>query len=188
CGVCSMLVLLACVALDDKDKYIDFVKVSDTTFLGVEELIDSLDVPWDMQYNAETNSIFFTEIKGTISELNLKTNKRTVIYTVSRVYHQRTLGLLALTIHPDFQRKPYLYSCYTVKEGEHIFSELLRLKYDKGVISETKVLLKIEGAKAHNGSRMVFDKENILYWATGDAASQTHAQDSTTWNGKILRM
>ena len=187
-GVCSMLFLLACVALDDRDKYIDFVKVSETTFLGVEELIDSLDVPWDMQYNAETNSIFFTEIKGAISELNLETNKREIIYTVPGVYHQRTLGLLALAIHPDFEHKPYLYTCYTVKEGDSVFSELLRLRYDKGVISETKVLLKIGGAMAHNGSRMIFGKDGILYWATGDTHSETHAQDSTSLNGKVLRM
>src|SRR5690606_11421738 len=58
----------------------------------------------------------------------------------------------------------------------------------KGVISETKVLLKIGGARAHNGSRMIFGKDNMLYWATGDIASQTDAQDSTSLNGKILRM
>lgn len=189
-GICSMLFLLffGCTSIGDRDRYIDFIKISEETFLGIEELIDSLDVPWDMQYNPTTNSIFFTEIKGAISELNLETNKREIIYTVPGVYHQRTLGLLALAIHPDFEHKPYLYTCYTVKEGEYIFSELLRLKYDKGAVSEAKVLLKTEGGTGHNGSRMVFDKKNILYWATGDTHSETHAQDSTSLNGKVLRM
>jgi len=182
------LLFLGCVSVGDRGNYVDFLKISDNTYLGVEELIDSLDVPWDMQYNRVTNSIFFTEIKGSISELNLETKKRKIIYTVPNVYQRRTLGLLALAIHPDFKHKPYLYTCYTIREGEHIFSELLRLKYEEGTISETKVLLHIEGATGHNGSRMVFDRKNILYWATGDVLSETHAQDSTTLNGKILRM
>jgi len=189
-GVYIVVFLLfsRCISDGSRDKYIDYVKVSDNTFLGVEELIDSLDVPWDMQYNATTHSIFFTEIKGNISELDPETNKRNVIYTVPNVYHHRTLGLLGLAIHPDFENQPYLYTCYTTKEGKHIFSELLRLRYEKGVVSETKVLLKIEGATGHNGSRLVFGKDDFLYWATGDAHSKTYAQDSTSLNGKILRM
>src|SRR5690606_40777874 len=91
-GVYIVVFLLFSRYISDgsRDKYIDYVKVSDNTFLGVEELIDSLDVPWDMQYNATTHSIFFTEIKGNISELDPETNKRNVIYTVPNVYHHRT--------------------------------------------------------------------------------------------------
>ena len=178
---------MACGSTSNNE-YIDYLKISDDTYLGVDELIDSLDVPWDMQYNPVTNSIFFTEIKGNISELNITTNERRIIYTVPDVYQQRTLGLLALAIHPDFKLKPYLYTCYTIRKEGLIYSELVRLKYEGGTVSEKEVLLRIEGATGHNGSRMVFDEENILYWATGDVLSETHAQDSTTLNGKILRM
>jgi glucose/arabinose dehydrogenase/mono/diheme cytochrome c family protein len=183
-----LVCFLGCSQKQPKNGYIDFLKLSDDTYLGVEELIDSLDVPWDMQYNSVTHSIFFTEIKGNISELNLRTCKRRIIYTVPNVYHHRTSGLLALTIHPDFQHNPYFYTCYTTKEGDHVFSELLRVRYEDGDVFETKVLLRIDGGNAHNGSRMTFGKDGMLYWATGDIYSETHAQDSTTWNGKILRM
>ena len=186
--VYNTLFILFSSCASDVDKYIDFLKISDDTYLGIEGVIDILDVPWDMEYNAATNSIFFTEIKGNISELDIETNERKVIYTVPNVYQHRTLGLLGLALHPDFEHKPYLYTCYTTKEGEHIFSELLRLRYEKGVVSEPKVLLKIDAAMGHNGSRMIFDKEGFLYWATGDIASETDAQDSTSLNGKILRM
>lgn len=168
--------------------YIDYVKLSENSYLGVSEIQDSLEVPWDIQYSESNNSIFFTEIKGQISELDLETNTRQIIYTVPNVYHQRTLGLLGLALHPDFKNNPYLYVCYTTKEGEETFSELTKLKYEEGKIVDSKVLLKIEGASGHNGSRLVFDKDGFLYWATGDAHSQTHSQDSTTLNGKILRM
>lgn len=167
---------------------IDYIKVSDQTYLSVTPLVDSLDVPWDMQYNPATNSIFFTQIKGKIAELDLETNKVTDLYDVPNVFHQRTLGLLGMAIHPDFKSKPYLYICHTTKEQDSIFSELRRLELKDGKVIANKLLLKIEGGSGHNGSRLSFDRNRILYWATGDVHSMTHAQDSTTLNGKILRM
>lgn len=185
---CSMMILvIGCVERKVVD-YIDYLKVSDQTYLGIEELTDSLDVPWDMQYNPTTHSIFFTEIKGNISELNLQTNERRIIYTVPQVYHERTLGLLSLVLHPDFADKPYVYTCYTVKEGDTIFSELLRLRYSEGQLTDPEVLLRVGGARGHNGSRMTFGDDNRLYWATGDALSDTTSQDSTSLNGKVLRL
>ncbi len=184
---CVVLMVSACQHIP-REEYIDFLKVSDTTYLGVSQLTDSLEVPWDLQFNPTTKSIFFTEIKGQISELNLATNKRTIIYTVPHVFQKRSMGLLGLALHPDFDKKPYLYVCYTIKDGEHYFSELAKLRYVEGKIVESKVLLKIGGALGHNGSRLLFDKERLLYWATGDAHSNTNSQDSTNLNGKVLRM
>lgn len=182
----QLSIILSCKT--DKRKYIDYIKINENTYLGVEELLDSLDVPWDIQYNPVTQSIFFTEIKGNISELDLKTNTRKVIYTVPQVYQVRTSGLLAIVVHPDFKNKPYLYTCFTHKNNNSIVSKLLRLHYQSGEIIESKELLEIDGGTAHNGSRMVFGQDGMLYWATGDIYSETHAQDSTTLNGKVLRM
>ena len=169
-------------------EYIDYIKVSEKTYLGISEVHTNLEVPWDIQFNQSTNSLFVTEIKGGISEIDLETNKLTKIYDVPNVFHRRTAGLLGLVLHPNFEEKPYLYVCYTTKENDSIFSELVRLTYSNKKIVDNKVLLRIEGANGHNGSRLIFDKEEFLYWATGDAHSLTHAQDSTTLNGKVLRM
>ncbi|WP_022829418.1 PQQ-dependent sugar dehydrogenase [Sphingobacterium paucimobilis] len=170
------------------EKLVDHIKISDQTYLAVTEIADSLDVPWDMQYNPVTNSIFFTQIKGEIAELDLATNQVKSLYKVPNVYHQRTLGLLGMAIHPDFRTKPYLYICYTTKEQDSLFSELTRLELKEGKVISSKLLLKIDGGTGHNGSRLSFDSNRILYWATGDIHSLTHAQDSTTLNGKILRI
>ncbi|MBL1409266.1 PQQ-dependent sugar dehydrogenase [Sphingobacterium faecale] len=183
----SVVVISSCRNHKDKE-IIDFIKVSDQTYLSVTEVASNLDVPWDMQYSPSTNSIFFTQIKGKVAELNLETNSIKVIYEVPNVYHQRTLGLLGLAIHPNFAINPYLYICYTTKEQDSVFSELRRLELKNGQVIASKLLLKIDGGTGHNGSRLAFDNSHKLYWATGDIHSLTHAQDSTTLNGKILRM
>ena len=177
---------IACHKADNK--FIDYIKVSDTSYLGVSEVQNDLEVPWDIQFNESTNSLFVTEIKGGISEIDLNTNIIYKLYNVPNVYQRRTTGLLGMALHPHFKSKPFLYICYTVLDGEEVYSELAKLEYkDKKIISN-QVLLKIEGANGHNGSRLIFDNKGYLYWATGDAHSLTHAQDSTTLNGKILRM
>lgn len=172
----------------NEDHIIDYLQVSENTYLGISEVQTNLEVPWDIQYNESTNSLFVTEIKGDISEIDLATNTIQKIYQVPNVYHRRTTGLLGMALHPDFASKPYIYVCYTIKEGEKVSSELAKLIYKDQKIVDSQVLLKIEGANGHNGSRVLFDDKGMLYWATGDAHSLTHSQDSTTLNGKVLRM
>lgn len=185
---CSLLMLIISCQKDKRGEFVDFLKVSDDAYVEISQISDNLEVPWDIQYNPFTKSIFFTEIKGDISELNLATNTRKVIYTVPDVFQKRTMGLLGLAIHPHFDEKPYLYVCYTLKDGERYFSELSKLTYENGKITDSKALLRVDGALGHNGSRLTFDQSGMLYWATGDIVSDTHAQDSTTLNGKALRM
>lgn len=183
--LCLLLFLGSC---KDQENVIDYLQIADGSFLAIEELHGNLDVPWEMQYLPSEHAIYFTQIKGKISKLDLVTNKMEEIYQVPNVYHQSTLGLLGLAIHPDFDKNPFLYICYTTKEGEDLFSELSRLEIHEGKVVSSKLLLKIDGGSGHNGSRLLFDQKGYLFWATGDVHSETHAQDSTTLNGKVLRM
>lgn len=74
------------------------------------------------------------------------------------------------------------------KVDSAIVSSLVRYQYTGDTLINPKELLTVRGANGHNGSRLLIDKNNILYWATGDVANNKMAQDSTTLNGKVLRM
>jgi glucose/arabinose dehydrogenase len=183
----SLISTIACDSISQKE-FIDYLKIGENSYVGISTIQENLDVPWDIQFNESTNSLFVTEIKGRLSEIDLSDNSMHHLYDVPNVFHERTAGLLGMAIHPDFIKKPFIYVCYTVKNGEKIFSELAKLEYKDRKVVGSKIVLKIEGANGHNGSRLLFDNEGYLYWATGDAHSLTHAQDSTTLNGKVLRM
>ncbi|MFD1628322.1 PQQ-dependent sugar dehydrogenase [Pseudopedobacter beijingensis] len=185
------LLLVSCFG--DKSKTVFSPKVEDyvalsKTILSVSVIADSLDVPWDVQYNHYDSSLYFTEIKGAISRLDLATGKRKQLFVIPEVYHHRTLGLLGMALHPDFKAYPYVYVSYTTKYQDSIYSRLERFTYKKDTLTNPKVLLEIEGSTGHNGARLAFSKNGKLLWATGDVDSPTHAQDSTTLNGKILRI
>lgn len=160
----------------------------DSSVLSISIVADGLDVPWDIQYGKADNSLYFTEIKGRVYKLDLKTGKKKQLITIPGVYQQRTLGLLGMALHPDFEKHPYAYFSYTLKRADSLYSRLVRYTYKKDTLVDAQTLLEIEGSTGHNGARLAFSKDGKLLWATGDVHSKTHAQDSTTLNGKILRM
>ncbi len=65
---------------------------------------------------------------------------------------------------------------------------LYAITYENDTLTNAKVLLEIEGANSHNGSRLAFSKDGKLLWATGDLQKKGYAQDSTGLFGKILRL
>ncbi|RKD12906.1 quinoprotein glucose dehydrogenase [Pelobium manganitolerans] len=186
-GFC-LLFFISCGSFQQKADFPVVANVQlNKTLLAVSIVADSLNVPWDIQL-IDDHQIMFTEIAGNISKLDLNTGSVKHLYSVADVYHKRTLGLLGMCLSPDFKENPYVYISYTTKNSAGIFSKLVRLTYNGDTLGNPVTLHTIPGSTGHNGSRVTFSKDGKLLWATGDAASDTFAQDSTSLNGKILRM
>ncbi|MGB3104837.1 PQQ-dependent sugar dehydrogenase [Sphingobacterium siyangense] len=159
------------------------------SILSLSKEATKLHVPWDLQYDRINDAILFSEIGGSIRRLDTKTKAVTLVDSLTDVYHQRTLGLLGMALYQPEQQQAYLYLSYTSKKDSLIFSNLYRYDYNTtGTLSNPKLLLQIPGNTGHNGSRVIVSTDKKVYWATGDAASDTFAQDSTSLNGKILRL
>ncbi len=159
----------------------------ENTLLGVSVVADSLQVPWDIQFIGD-RQIIYTEIAGNINILDLETGEKKLLFQVKDVFHKRTLGLLGMAVSPNLKEYPYIFISYTTQVNEEIFSKLVRLTLKGDTLINPTVLQTIPGSTGHNGSRITFTGDGKLLWATGDAHSKTFAQDSTSLNGKILRM
>lgn len=164
---------------------LDYVKL-DESFLEVATVADNLKVPWGMTFFDD--KILFTEIIGNVKQLDLSTGQVSTLLRVVDVYTRTTPGLLDIVVQRGVKTEPYVIINYTAEEGETIISKLVRYTYQQDTLVNPVDLISIRGARGHNGARLLLDKDNILYWATGDVADNTEAQDSTTLNGKILRM
>ncbi|NQD71427.1 c-type cytochrome [Sphingobacterium shayense] len=188
----SLTVLLA-GCRDPKEEYAwesektpEFLKVGEQ-FLEILPVADGLDVPWGMAYHE--NKILFTEIKGKVKSLDLETGNVQTLLTLNDVFTRTTPGLLDITIAPRGNGDPLVFINYTKKQDSLLVSTLMRYTYDGENLQNPKELLRVKGALGHNGSRLLVDRDrDILYWATGDAADNHYAQDSTILNGKVLRM
>ncbi|MDA8372007.1 MAG: PQQ-dependent sugar dehydrogenase [Nocardiopsaceae bacterium] len=94
-------------------------------------------------------------------------------------------GLLGLAVSPDSGEDPYVYVYYTADSDNRI----ARMRYFDGGLGEEQVLVDgIPKADFHNGGRLAFGPDGLLYASTGDAGEPSRSQDTAELGGKILRM
>jgi glucose/arabinose dehydrogenase len=94
-------------------------------------------------------------------------------------------GLLGLAISPDFDQNRWLYAYFTSDRDNRI----VRMKYSGGELGTPHpILTGIAKAGIHNGGRIGFGPDGMLYAGTGEAGLRAPAQDLHSLSGKILRM
>ena len=154
----------------------------------VTTLVSGLATPWDLVW-APDSVIWVSERGGTISRVDPKTGSRAVAGRLT-VRESGESGLMGIALHPDFAHQPFVYAMhsYGAADGSTI-NRLVRMRWDGSTLGAPTVLLDgILGGSIHNGSRLAFGPDRMLYATTGDAGATVHAQDRSSINGKILRL
>lgn len=160
----------------------------ESTILGVSVIADSLDVPWEILWGPD-NWIWITEQKGIVSRINPKNGEKQELLSIPNVWMKRTSGLLGMAVHPNQKKYPFVFVHYTLEKEGKYFSRLERYTYQKDSLIDPKVIMEIPAGTGHNGSRLMFSKDNkFLFWVTGDIAETGNAQNINSLNGKVLRM
>jgi glucose/arabinose dehydrogenase len=109
----------------------------------------------------------------------------TTVGTVPGVHHGGEGGLLGIAVGPAFSTDPQLYAYRTADDG----NEIIRMEYSDTGLGRPDVLVTgIESGAIHNGGRLAFGPDGMLYASTGETGRRTPAQDPASLNGKILRM
>jgi glucose/arabinose dehydrogenase len=153
----------------------------------VTTVVTGLSTPWDLVWGPD-GMIWVSERGGRISRVDPATKQRTTA-GVLPVREYGEAGLMGIALHPDFAREPYVYAAHSYDGGGGTLNRLVRMKWDGQRLGEPTVLLDgILGASIHDGSRLAFGPDKMLYMTTGDAGSAGHAQDRASLNGKILRL
>jgi quinoprotein glucose dehydrogenase len=98
-------------------------------------------------------------------------------------------GLMGLALHPDFPEEPYLYAMHTYRGPDGVKNRVIRLedrgdhgRFDKVIIEN------IPGGLNHNGGRIAFGPDGMLYVTTGETFDAQLAADLNSLGGKILRL
>jgi glucose/arabinose dehydrogenase len=90
-------------------------------------------------------------------------------------------GLLGIAVSPSYATDRWVYVYYTSASDNRI----ARLHLGE---RPEPILTGIPRAGNHNGGRLAFGPDGMLYAGTGDAAERGRAQSRTNLGGKILRM
>ncbi|KJL27513.1 Quinoprotein glucose dehydrogenase B precursor [Microbacterium oxydans] len=145
-------------------------------------LASGLVTPWSVAFAGET-ALISERDTGNILELTGDTTR--VVGTIDDIVQQGESGLLGIAV--DEQQRLYAYS--TGPDGNRI--QRFALDGEPGSLTlgvpET-VVDGIPAASYHDGGRIAFGPDGMLYATTGDAGGRENAQDLDNLAGKILRM
>jgi glucose/arabinose dehydrogenase len=98
-------------------------------------------------------------------------------------------GLMGLEIDPDFPEEPYIYAMYTYREGGELYNRVQRFRHRGSRAEPGKVLVdRIPGSRYHDGGRLGFGPDGMLYATAGENFQAERAQNREILAGSILRI
>jgi len=149
-------------------------------------IVSNLDHVWELVWGPDDH-LWMTEREGRICRVNPQTGQVIPLLTISEVVANGEGGLLGLALHPQFNISPFVYVVYNY--GSSYTEKLVRYTYNGTTLINPETLLdNIDASSIHNGSRLRIGADNKLYMTTGDAADQSHPQNASSLNGKVLRL
>ena len=169
----------ACVLSDDGFGPLGTVDVR------AEEVVSGLRVPWGLAF-LPGGDLLVTERAG---RLRLVRGGTLVERPVATLQTGDTAegGLLGLALHPDFAANRLVYLYVTAPDGNRV--ERWTLSDDGASAERERVIFDgIAASKYHNGGRLRFGPDGMLYVGTGDARDPERSRDAGTPNGALLRL
>lgn len=162
---------------------------ADGTRFGVEVVATGLQIPWSLAF-APDGRLFVTERPGRVRVIQngrLLPDSALVLADVSA---QGEGGLLGVALSPLFAQNHLVYLVYTARRatGSPV-NRVVRYREVNNTLAEAAVLVDgIGAATIHDGGRIRYGPDGLLYVTMGDAAVSSIAQDLASPNGKILRL
>ena len=171
----------------DKPQQIGDIFLPEGDAIEVKEWVKNLEIPWSLLFLPDGRALV-TERPGRI-RLIKDARLQEEPYATIDVAHVGEGGLMGLALHPEFPKKPYIYVMHTYKIGGELRNRVIRLK-DEGLrgVFDRVIIENIPGGKFHNGGRIAFGPDGMLFIATGETFHGELAQNLKSLGGKILRI
>ncbi len=151
----------------------------------IEIVAEKLNIPWEIAF-LPSGELLVTERGGKLLKIGKETR---TIAEIKGVSHIGEGGLLGMALDPKFSDNNFIYLYSTTGVKGDLKNRVERYKLNGEELLDSKVILDgIKGSSNHDGGRISFGPDGLLYITTGDAEEPKLAQDKNSFNGKILRI
>ncbi|WP_327372137.1 PQQ-dependent sugar dehydrogenase [Streptomyces sp. NBC_01217] len=157
----------------------------------VSTLTEGLDSPWGLAQLPDGDLLVSSRDRGTITRIDQKSGRKTLLGSVPGVAPDGEGGLLGIAVSPTYGSDHFVYAYFTTASDNRI----ARMQYDENGTTPGQllgapdtILRGIPKGTIHNGGRIAFGPDRMLYAGTGETGDTGLAQDKRSLAGKILRM
>jgi aldose sugar dehydrogenase len=148
------------------------------------EVTSGLDVPWGLAFLPDGSALLSERETGLIKRVAAD-GRVSRVGSVPGVRSVGEGGLLGIAVAPTFADDRWLYVYFTSDDDNRI----VRMRYDGSGLGQPDLLVDgIPAGGIHNGGRLAFGPDGMLYAGTGESGEPPLGQDRGSLGGKILRI
>lgn len=166
------------------------------TAVKLETVVAGLEVPWGIGFLPGGDALV-TERPGRLRLVPALTRRKAgdvtklpLVATIA-VDSDEEGGLLGVAVHPHFEQNRFFYLYMTVKEDGRKSNRVERWRLAEDLASarfDKRIVEGIPSAAYHDGGRIRFGPDGMLYAGTGDGREPDRSQDPRSLGGKVLRL
>lgn len=156
----------------------------------VSTVARELKSPWGLAALPDGDLLVGSRDEGAITRVDAKSGKLTVLGELPGVAPDGEGGLLGLAVSPTYATDRLIYAYFTTESDNRIARMLYDERRPAGqqLGAPDTILRGIPKGYIHNGGRIAFGPDGMLYAGTGETGDTGLAQDKASLGGKILRM
>jgi glucose/arabinose dehydrogenase len=148
-----------------------------------ETVATGLTTPWGLAFLPDGSALVAERDTGHIRQVRRGGGAPREVYRVPGVEAGGEGGLLGIAVARDFASTALVYAYFTSSSDNRI----VRFRLGQGGAPQVIFDGLTRGGR-HNGGRLAFGPDGMLYVGTGDAGDTSQSQDADDPNGKILRL
>lgn len=139
-------------------------------------LATGLDVPWDFAVLPDGSTLITLRDRAEVVRVT-RGGDRQVVGRIDEARPKGEGGLLGLTLSPRFSTDGLVYVYYSAQQDNRV----VRYRYAGNRLSAPRVVLAgIPRSSNHNGGRLRFGPDGMLYITTGDVTAKPPAMPKTS--------
>lgn len=148
-------------------------------------LASGLSIPWGIAFLPNGNALVSERASADVFRVSRRGGKKRIGRVPGVRDDAGEGGLLGLALHPRFRDNRWVYAYLSAASDNRV----VRFRFVEGRLGRPQVVLAgIPTDTIHNGGRLAFGPDGLLYVSTGDARRSSLAQDRGSLAGKILRV